>query len=67
MKWKVVTESASLLSSDFEQESFRFYSTVMRGVEEMEPRWKRVTNLLNATLGDAVSQLYVERYFPPEA
>jgi putative endopeptidase len=67
LKWKVITEAAPFLSSDFEKENFRFYSTVLRGVEEMEPRWKRVINMLNSALGDAMSELYVEKYFPPEA
>ncbi len=67
LKWKVITEASAYMSSDFEQENFRFYSTVMSGIQEMEPRWKRVTNTLSGSLGDAVSQLYVEKYFPPEA
>ncbi len=67
LKWQILRESAPYLSSDFEKESFRFNSTVMNGVEVMEPRWKRMISNLNSSLPDAVSQLFVEQYFPPEA
>lgn len=67
MKWNVISESASFLNHDIVKEDFRFYSTVLRGVPEMEPRWKRVLNMVNAMMGEAVGQVYVQEYFPPEA
>jgi putative endopeptidase len=67
MKWNIISESANFLNHDIVKEDFRFYSTVLRGVQEMEPRWKRVLNMVNALMGEAVGQVYVKEYFPPEA
>jgi len=66
-KWHLLHEASPYLSSAFEQEEFSFYSKVLSGVKEMQPRWKRVLNTTSQSLGEAVGQLYVEKYFPPEA
>ena len=58
---------ASYLSDDFVQASFDFYSTTLSGVKEMHPRWRRAVNLLNGTLGEALGEVYVKKYFPAEA
>jgi putative endopeptidase len=67
LRWKLVNALAPFLDSRFEQENFDFYGKVLNGQPEMKPRWKRVLAALNYVLGDAVGQLYVGRYFPPEA
>ncbi len=67
IKWHVLHEASPYLSSAFEKEQFAFYSTVLSGIKEMKPRWKRVLNMTSYSLGEAVGQLYVEKYFPPEA
>ncbi|HNW98005.1 MAG TPA: M13 family metallopeptidase [Bacteroidales bacterium] len=67
LRWNLVNGSAGYLSSDFEQASFDFYSKVMSGKTKMQPRWKRVLNATNGALGEAVGQIYVKKYFPPEA
>lgn len=67
LKWNVISDAASFLNHDIAKERFRFYSTVLRGVQEMEPRWKRSLGYLNSVMGDAIGQMYVEEYFPPAA
>ena len=67
LKWNVVRDAASCLSSNFDKEHFAFYGTVLSGIKEMKPRWKRVLNNTSGNLGEAVGQLYVEKFFPPEA
>ena len=67
LKWKVLDESASKVSTKLEKEQFAFYGTVLTGVTEQQPRWKRMSNATGSVLGEAVGQLYVEKYFPPEA
>lgn len=62
----VVSESTGLLSDDFEDASFELYGKVMSGKEEQEPRWKRVMVIPNSMFGEAVGELYVEKYFPKE-
>jgi len=67
LKWHLIHEASPFLSSAFEKEQFAFYSGVLSGVKEMKPRWKRVLNTTSYSLGEAVGQLYVEKYFPAEA
>jgi putative endopeptidase len=56
---------ASYLPKAFDREHFNFYSTVLSGTPEQEPRWKRAVNFTVDTMGDDVSKLYVAKYFPP--
>ena len=65
LRWHLVHSSAAFLSSAFEKENFHFYSEVMRGVTQMQPRWKRVIGSIDSLMGEALGQLYVQRYFPP--
>ncbi len=65
LAWTVIRQSASYLSDDVINESFNFYGRVLSGREELQPRWKRTINNINGTLGEAVGQMYVAKYFPP--
>lgn len=67
MEWKLLDSSASYLSDDFYNESFNFYGKVLSGKQEASPRWKRSVKVVNSTLSEAVGQMYVEKYFPPQA
>ena len=67
LRYHVLRSAAPYLAAPFEAEHFRFYSTVLRGTPEMEPRWQRATRTIDGTIGEALGQLYVERYYPPEA
>jgi len=64
LKWNLINETASYLSSNFEQASFDFYSKAMTGTEVMRPRWKRVLGVTSSALSEALGQLYVNAYFP---
>ena len=52
------------LSDDFYTASWEFFSHQMAGAQEQRPRWKRAMSVPNGLLGEAVGQMYVERYFP---
>ncbi len=60
---KVVAGAASQLSDDFRAEAFKL-SSVMTGVQQDRPRWKRAVSLVSGVLGEAIGKLYVEKYFP---
>lgn len=64
-EWRVLSSYAPNLSKAFESENFAFYGTVLSGVTEMRPRWKRAVSLVEGSLGEAVGKLYVARHFPP--
>lgn len=57
---------AAFLPSSFDKEQFSFYGNVLGGTPQQEERWKRGVDFTVGVLGDDVSQLYVQRYFPPE-
>lgn len=67
LKWNLMNETASYLSSDFVNASFAFYGKAMSGTEVMRPRWKRVLGVTSDALSEALGQLYVKAYFPQEA
>ncbi|TMG72729.1 MAG: M13 family metallopeptidase, partial [Betaproteobacteria bacterium] len=67
LRYHLLRAAAPSLAAPFEAESFRFYSTVMRGTPAMEPRWQRASRVIDGRLGEALGRLYVERYYPPEA
>ena len=67
LRWQLVHRAAPYLSAAFVQENFRFYGVTLTGVKEMRPRWKRVLDATDRSLGEALGQLYVAEQFPPEA
>jgi putative endopeptidase len=66
LRWNVLRNAAPYLSSAFVNESFRL-TQVLTGQKEQTPRWQRVSNLIDQTLGDLLGQLYVKKYFKGEA
>ena len=47
-------------------QNFDFYNRTMSGQQEPLPRWKRSVSTVSGVLGEAVGQMYVEKYFPAE-
>ena len=62
--WQVIEGASSYLTTDIYQTSFDFYGKVISGREEPSPLWKRAVGIVNGTLGEAVGQMYVKKYFP---
>ncbi len=67
LKWKVIDAAAPYLSDDFVAGNFEFKGKVLSGVKEMKPRWKRAVAAVDGVMGEAVGQMYVEKYFPAAA
>ena len=61
--WKYVAQAASQLSDAFSDANFEF-SKVVSGVQQQRPRWKRALSATEGSMGEAIGQLYVEKYFP---
>ena len=66
-RWHALSDYAPLLSKRFADESFAFNGTVLTGVPENQPRWKRGLSLVNAGIGEELGKLYTAKYFPPES
>jgi putative endopeptidase len=58
--------SAPYLSNPFVQAKFKF-DQVLTGQKEQTPRWQRIATLIDNNLGELLGQLYVQKYFKPEA
>lgn len=67
LRWKVITNSAPLLSDDLVTEDFNFFNGFLYGQEAQKPRWMRVLNKTSNYLEMAIGQLYVEKYCSAEA
>ena len=67
LQWKLINAAAPSLSDAFVEQNFDFYSRTMSGTQEMQPRWKRAVGTVSSALGEAVGQMYTEKYFPAAA
>jgi endothelin-converting enzyme len=67
LTFKLLSGSASLLSKDFVDLRFDFYSKTLSGIEKNLPRWKRAIDAIDNVLGEVVGKVYVKKHFKPEA
>ena len=67
LSWNLINSAANFLSDELALQNFDFYGRTLSGSEEMRARWKRALGVINGSLGEALGQLYVEKYFPPQA
>ncbi|HMV71175.1 MAG TPA: M13 family metallopeptidase [Pseudomonadales bacterium] len=65
LRYHALNEAAPWLSSEFERAQFEFMQRDVLGLAELAPEWKRAVRAIDALVGEAVGQVYVERYFPP--
>jgi len=66
LEWNLIKSSASSLSSPFVKASFAF-TQAQTGQKVQTPRWQRMSSLTDGTIGELLGQLYVAKYFKPEA
>ncbi len=67
LAWHLLNSSASYLNDEAEKANFDFYGKTLSGKQENKPRWKRVLDVTNGVLGEAIGQMYVEKYFPADS
>ncbi len=67
LRWHLVHAVAPYLSQSFVDENFAFYGKALTGTPKLKERWKRVLARVDGSVGEALGQLYVARYFPPES
>lgn len=66
LQWNVINSSVPYLSTAFVQQSFKF-NKVLSGQKEILPRWHRISNVIDNSMGDLLGEMYVSKYFAPEA
>jgi putative endopeptidase len=67
LAWNVLHAAAPLGPQALVDANFDFYGRTLSGTPELRERWKRGVALVESAVGEALGQLYVERYFPPTA
>jgi putative endopeptidase len=67
LRWHLVNTAAPGLSEKFVAEDFDFRGKTLTGAKEIQPRWKRCVQATDRVLGEALGQVYVQKYFPPQA
>lgn len=65
LRYHLVTAFAGALDSSINKENFHFFGTILSGVQEQRPRWKRVLDMEESSMGELLGQLFVKQYFPP--
>ncbi|WP_425229616.1 M13 family metallopeptidase [Sphingomonas sp.] len=65
VRLRVMRAYAPYLSHDVDDANFAFYGTVLSGVPQQQPRWKRGVGVVSNAMGEAIGQQYVAQYFPP--
>ncbi|WP_202419619.1 M13 family metallopeptidase [Pseudoduganella guangdongensis] len=65
-EWQLLRDASPYLSKEFDQANFAFYGTVLTGVTEQQPRWKRGVGVVEGAIGEGLGKLYVAKYFPAE-
>ena len=67
LAFRTLDRASALLPPAFAEEHFRFYDAALTGVVKPRDRWKRAVSATSVALGDSVGQIYVAKYFPPQA
>ncbi|MBL0104292.1 MAG: M13 family metallopeptidase [Bacteroidetes bacterium] len=65
MRWNLINGFAGELSSAFDQQNYHFYGSILTGTKAQRPRWKRILDAEEGFIGDALGQLYVEKFVSP--
>jgi len=67
LAFHLLEQYAGVLPKAFADERYAFFGQTLSGTPQQRPRWQRGVRMVSAVLGDAVGQIYAERYFSPEA
>lgn len=67
LKIHLISGNASYLTTEYGKVAFEYHGKVLSGTLEQRPLWKRVLGVVEGALGEQLGQLFVEKYFPPQA
>ncbi|HEY1203219.1 MAG: M13 family metallopeptidase [Bryobacteraceae bacterium] len=66
LRWHLAHSKAPYLSSQFVDEDFAFFGKTLRGIDQLQPRWKRCVRYVDRDLGEALGQVFVAKTFGPD-
>jgi len=65
--FETINENAGDLSKPFRDAKFDFFNKTLYGQKKPQDRWKVMVTDVDNGLGELLGQLYVEKYFTPDA
>jgi putative endopeptidase len=67
LRYQTLSAFATRLPQAIDDENFKFYGTELEGQPQQRPRWKRCSSQVDGALGEALGQVYVDKYFPGDS
>jgi putative endopeptidase len=67
LRWNLINQTSDHLSDNFVNEHFQFFANTLFGVPTLKERRKRALIQLDGSLGEALGQLFVKKYFPEDS
>ena len=67
LKWAVLNSFMPLLHQEAEDLHFDMFMRKIMGQREKEERWKKAIRVIDENIGEALGQLYMEKYFGEES
>lgn len=65
--FSMLDNASTALSKAFRDANFEFNGKTLSGQKQQQERWKTVIETVDGGIGELLGQLYVEKYFTPEA
>jgi putative endopeptidase len=65
LRWNLLASLAPNLAKPIDEQNFHFYGTVLSGTKTQRPRWKRMLDATEQTIGELVGQEWVKKYCSP--
>src|SRR4030095_15809286 len=65
LRVRLLDDFATLLPQAYRDARFAFAGVALQGMKQDRPRWQKAVATLNASMGEALGQVYVAQYFPP--
>lgn len=66
-RWRVIDDAADFLSDEIVMQNFEFFEKTLNGSKEIKPRWKRSMELIDALMGEALGEVYVQKHFSADS
>jgi len=67
LAFEALNGASTSLSKSFRDANFDFYGKVLNGQKVPKERWKTMLSTVDNGVGELLGQVYVEKYFTPEA
>jgi putative endopeptidase len=67
LAFTALSNASTYLSKSFRDAHFDFNGKILNGQKQPRDRWKTITDNVDGGLGELLGQLYVEKYFTPDA